>query len=115
MDPAIYNEQAVMDPSREQNEQDEDGSWDDEDTISLPVPADTLPAWCAKESPTVDMCLIVDAMFLDLLNCVSHLTTAVMCSQVFLIVWAMRYNDGVVLSSFLSCAIGYKNDCLVYY
>ena len=32
------------------------------------------------------MCLIVDAMFLDLLNCVSHLTTAVMCSQVFLIV-----------------------------
>ena len=28
----------------EQNEQDDNGSWDDEDTISLPVPADTLPA-----------------------------------------------------------------------
>jgi hypothetical protein len=44
MDPAMHNEQAVMDPSREQTEENEDGSWDDEDTISLPVPADTLPA-----------------------------------------------------------------------
>ena len=46
MDPSMYNEQAAMDPSKynEQNEQNEDGSWDDEDTISLPVPADTLPA-----------------------------------------------------------------------
>ena len=26
------------------DEQDDDGSWDDEDRVSLPVPADTLPA-----------------------------------------------------------------------
>jgi hypothetical protein len=46
MDPSMHNEQAAMDPSmhNEQNEQNEDGSWDDEDTISLPVPADALPA-----------------------------------------------------------------------